>query len=383
MFKVKSKKLIAALSLIPAVIVVALFIGAGLTERYEPKHVVGTATPALTPGATSLNPTAASSPRPSAASPSVSCSVSVILVNTCRPWLGGTSNNYGTAGDLRSRISSHEQRIGHQLDIVHSYHTPPNDNSLSAADSYYINRPNTILLTNWKPNTTWALAGGGDGATNAKIDTMARSIKAVAPHKIMLIIAHEPEIDVSGGAPGCPASIYKGHSGTPAEYRAMWQNVRNRFNSLGVTNVVWVMDYQGGKGWQCLQSQMYPGDALVDWVMWDPYYQEGDSFVSKTSVFVNFMKANTDSTHGFTSKPWGLGEWGSWQRSQSSVMALYSQFGAALKANTFPNIHAYVVYDTIGSNDSRIDYSSTGAVDNSEQDSYKLNVVDAVLGINR
>ena len=50
----------------------------------------------------------------------------------------------------------------------------------------------------------------------------------------------------------------------------MWHNVRHRFDALGVTNVVWVMNYTGYVTGQCLTKDLWPGNDYVDWVMWDP-----------------------------------------------------------------------------------------------------------------
>src|SRR5450631_1521655 len=101
-----------------------------------------------------------------------SCAVSPILVNSCRPWLGATAKNYPqAASDVQSQILYHEQRIGRQLDIVHTYHGV-GDNSLSSTDVHFATRPNTILLTNWKPASNWAAIA----SQNAGIDEMAASI---------------------------------------------------------------------------------------------------------------------------------------------------------------------------------------------------------------
>ncbi len=52
-----------------------------------------------------------------------SCTVSPILVNSCRPWFGGTASDYPqVARDKKSQILYHEQRIGRQLEIAHTYH---------------------------------------------------------------------------------------------------------------------------------------------------------------------------------------------------------------------------------------------------------------------
>ena len=66
----------------------------------------------------------------------------------------------------------------------------------------------------------------------------------------------------------------------------MWHNVRARFDALGVTNVVWVMNYMGWKDWNCVVKDLWPGNDYVDWVMWDPYPKNATwtSFVEHPST---------------------------------------------------------------------------------------------------
>ena len=88
----------------------------------------------------------------------------------------------------------------------------------------------------------------------------------------MLTIYHEPEGNISaGGSPSCPTQSFKGSSGSTADYVNMWHHIRDRFDALGVDNVVWVMNYMGYVTWHCVTKDMWPGNDYVDWVMWDPY----------------------------------------------------------------------------------------------------------------
>ena len=52
------------------------------------------------------------------------CTISAKLVNSCRPWLGAESGNYGVGSGFRARMLEHEARIGRQVDIVHAYAGP-------------------------------------------------------------------------------------------------------------------------------------------------------------------------------------------------------------------------------------------------------------------
>lgn len=319
---------------------------------------------ALTTRATVINDTAASggkSVRFTAPTGS-QCTISDKLVNSCRPWLGAFANkNISFASDSKSQTLGHESLIGRQLDIVHTFHTA-GTNQLSSASVFFAKRPNTILNANWKPSGSWRDASGSNASVNAGIDQMAASVKALGTTKIMLTLFHEPENDVSS-EPSCPNVSYKGSQGTPADYRAMWANVQNRFQAAGVTNVVWVMNYMGFSNWNCLIKPLWPGNSRVDWVAWDPYSPSNDkTWDEAVSDYYNFFSNNSDSTHAFTSKPWMLAEFGIGHGSsggradQPHTYAFYDDAKASLAANRYPRLKAYVNFDMQGVHDTQIAY---------------------------
>lgn len=305
------------------------------------------------------------------------------LYNPCRPLLGGYVANYPqVASDTKSQILYHEQRIGRQLDIVHTYH-PTGSNTLSATDIYFANRPNTYLSTTWKPSATnqWSKADGSDPVTNAGIDSMADSIKSLGAKKIFLSLAHEPENDVINDGANCTNLTYKGSSGTPTEYRAMWKNVEKRFRDKGVTNVIWVMNYMGFSYWNCLVDDLWPGDATtrVDWIFFDPYTNsDGTSWARTAGDF--YKTLSNDKLHNFTSLPWGLGEFGSGgTSSQAHAYQYYQDIKKSLDNHTYPNIKAYNVFDSDGHSKTRVEYSPDGVFDAQEQKEYNALANDPLL----
>lgn len=272
-----------------------------------------------------------------------SCAVTDKLVNPCRPWLSAAASNYGgMSNDSKTQLLYHESLIGRQLDMVHTYHSI-GSNKLSAADIYFVNRPNTLLFTTWKPASNWAAAAStnDDGA----IDSMAASIKAVAPKKIIFSVWHEPENDISGGIP-CAA---KGSKGTPADYVNMWHHVRQRFDADGVNNVVWAINYMGFKGWNdCAVKALWPGNSYVDWVFWDPYSHDGN-YDAMVSTFYDWMLQNSDATHDFKSKVWGVAEWNIWHSgtTRQQHIDLYNGAKTSVEAAKWPLIKAYSVFDAL------------------------------------
>ena len=242
---------------------------------------------------------------PSATAADPVCTVSAKLVNSCRPWVGAESGGYGPTG-FRAAMLEHEARIGRQLDIVHEYLGTGNI-TLTNDVVTMAKRPDTIALVNWRVATRWALGDGSSATVNAQIDGMANSIKALGTTKIMLTLHHEPENDISpGGDPNCPTTTFVGTSGAVSDYVNMWHNVRARFDALGVTNVVWVMNYMGWKAWNCVVKSMWPGNDHIDWVMWNPYPKTA-TWTAFVNLFYNYLSANSDAQHDFLSKPVGPG----------------------------------------------------------------------------
>lgn len=293
-------------------------------------------------------------------SQAANCALNDKLVNPCRPLIGATSASYGK-GNWKSHIDYFEKRAGRHIDVVHSYHSPT-QTSLNKDELAYVNRADTLLYMNWKPDAYWKQASGGNKTVNGRIDAMADSIKKLGSKKIFLAIYHEPENDISKGGSKC--SMYRGDKGTTGDYRAMWKNVRQRFDAKGVKNVVWVMNYMGYSGWDCAVKDLWPGNGLVDWITWDPYTTDKSSFSTDMSRFYNFLEKNTDSSHAFTSKPWGIGEMGYEGTNQTKAYKYYDDMAAAIKNNTFPRLKMYLFFDMNGKDfggdanwDARIGYA--------------------------
>jgi beta-mannanase len=304
------------------------------------------------------------------------CTISSTLVNSCGPWLGAYASQYPqVSSDFETQITYHEQRVGRQMSIVHQYHALGNV-TLSSDEVYFIDRANTYMLINWKPADPWVNGAGGDSTVNAQIDEMASSIKAVSPHKVFLSLYHEPENNVSVNNAGLTCALANGaSSGSEADYVNMWHNVRTRFNNDGVTNVVWVMIYQGYEKFDpCMTNALWPGNSYVDWVAWDPYDTTANAgWDTTTSYFYNILNSLSNSTYNYKSKPWMLAEYGiGGNLAQSEAYQYYADAKTALDANTYPALKAYVVFDAIGTLYSQVEYGGDPTVflDTTEQTDY-------------
>lgn len=295
----------------------------------------------------------------------VDCTVTATLVNPCRPWLGAVVGSYPGSPSVKTQTLGHETRVGKQVDVVHTYKNVGNV-TLSSDEKYFANR-GSILYINWKPAAKWAQATGANATINAQIDTLATQIKALGSRRVMLSIHGEPERVTTKGSSACPG--LHGDTGTPTEYKAMWANVQDRFAALGTTNVVWVMNYLGYSGWDCLFPELWPGNDRVDWITWDPYLGPGMRWDTEVGYFYRALEAKSDATHAYTSKPWGLAEYGSWRgASQSDAYRMYDEARASLEAGRYPRLKLYEIFDTINSGgDIRVGYDTHGVLDPVEQ----------------
>jgi hypothetical protein len=272
--------------------------------------------------------------------------------------------------------------VGHSLDIFHDYH-PAGSIPLSRPEKYFATRPHTHVYVGWQPASTWAAADGGNAAVNAGIDRAAASIKSITPHKIFLTLWQEPQHAVTGGT-SCPLNR-RPDGGTPAQYRAMWRNVEARFRADGVTNVVWVMDYQGSPQWACLVRQMWPGNSLIDWVTYDTY-STGTSSTWDNTVgwFYSVLTHDSNKVTDFTSKPWGVAEFGDCATPGTAhASQYYLGAKAALDANGYPRLKMYMVYDnSLGPRAGLgclTNYTVAGAYDPAKQTGFNLFADDPIF----
>jgi Bacterial Ig-like domain (group 3)/Immunoglobulin I-set domain len=268
-----------------------------------------------------------------------SCGMSVELVPKCGIWWGA----HASIG-----WSAFESVIGRKLAIVHDYvdwtETFPSANEELAAAG------NRIIFVDWSAlnfatgdaDTSWE--GIANGSQDPIIDAEAAVLKSFG-QKIMVTFQAEPE-----------QSVYASY-GTAAEYVAAWQHIAARFAADKVTNVVWVWDVEGdvydhGSTYQ----DWYPGDADVDWIMWDPYNWfgcNGDSDPWQTFADIVTPMYNWLTTHSGTagngdylSKPWGLGEYGTIEGASSTAEEQWYESVASESQAQFPNLKALVYFDS-------------------------------------
>jgi beta-mannanase len=196
-----------------------------------------------------------------------------------------------------------EAQMGRKFDIVHFYHQWSQD--FPTAEERSLSAEGRLLLINWKSPGSWAAVA--NGSQDGQITTTANRLKAFGK-KIFLAFHHEPENDIPG-------------DGQPADYARAYRHVVDVFNRVGADNVIFVWNMMGFVGGNAdIYPTLYPGDAYVDWIAYDPYNwygcksgQKGRSFAQITKPFYDWTAAHAPS------KPLMLAEYGLREQAASST----------------------------------------------------------------
>jgi len=261
-----------------------------------------------------------------------------LWIPICGAWLGAEVTNGATRD-----FTDEETRIGRQLDILRIYHGAGGWTALTSEEKTYI-AAGRKLLVSFKPNSSWANAGGGDSTVNIQMKTLAQSIASVAPSNLMVCIWHEPENDVITNG---------GSAGTTAQYVSMWTNVQHIFSVNGATNVIWFWIIENySKFWGSL-PELWPGNTNVDWVGWDVYQgSSSENYVSAQTTAYNHMVTTSNPANNYLSKPWAWTEWGvginGYTPSVADQTNTFKAVNTALNNDQFPKIKCVAYFDISG-----------------------------------
>lgn len=275
-------------------------------------------------------------------------------------WLGGYRSRTPWTS-WTEFVHDHEAMIGRPLDVLRHFRRMLSGHLALDAQMLAFIEDDRRLLVNWKPGGAgqeqWGNSAGvasehcADESICQVVDDnlrqLADSIAAIAPRRIMLTLWHEPENEVDGhvcAPPDC--------RGTEEEYVAMWSNTRAIFEERGADNVIWAWTMTGYSGHFALLPDLWPGNELVDWVLWDPYLQGtgGTDIVAKIDVAYEYFLTAGDADHDWASKPWGLAEWGTAlapnQATPEEQAAAFAQLEAALNdEGAFPRLKLLAYFD--------------------------------------
>lgn len=223
---------------------------------------------------------------------------------------------------------------GQMPTIFHEYATIP---SQIQADLTKRVPPGVIWFQNFKPAGYMGraayeaiLRGDADDALRA-----AAVIFKSASNKLMIAFNHEPENDDKTGDSD---AIYAD------SFRYCVEFLRNE--GVGFVSV-WNM--MGWRDWWPRYDTLYPGDDVVDWIVYDPYCH------LDTDLWATWINRTAKDWPGFYTwaaekgKPIMLGEWGIDNKNgKPSAAKLLTQNGVDELLTDFPLLKALVYWDQIG-----------------------------------
>ena len=137
-----------------------------------------------------------------------------------------------------------------------------------------------------------------------------------------------------------PWGTTSSNQNTAADYVAAWRHIHNLFAAAGATNTTWVWCPNLQYSTSVPYTQLYPGDAYVDWTCLDGY----NSGISSTS-FSSLYTQSYNSLMGVApSKPVMIGEIGSIEYGAGVKAAWISDMLSQLPTN-FPQVKALVYFN--------------------------------------
>jgi hypothetical protein len=262
------------------------------------------------------------------------CHVDSSGAPSCGAWWGAALDTSDLA--LVQKTTAQEQGTDRRLDIVHSYHRwydhfpTPSEQTLS--------REGHSLFLNWEPvdkngiAMSWAAIAAG--RHDAQIDALAARLKALGS-MTYLSFSHEPEQKFS-------------RHGSAADFAAAFRHVHDRMRAEDARNVRWVWNVMGlaDPVWRARYKQMWPGDAYVDWIAWDPYNWSSCSgrpwqtFRQTVQPFYSWLTSN-----GFGDKPFMLAEFGTVEQVGNPGGKADWLAGIPKALTSLPNLKALVYFD--------------------------------------
>ena len=151
-------------------------------------------------------------------------------------------------------VSTFEQKLGRQLDVVHVYHDWEEPFPTDSDREYA--RKGSVVLLSWAGTDTRVIQSGRYD------DLIRKDAEALKSWDAQVLLEWRWEMD----RPNLSSQIWSAQ-----DYIAAWKRIRGIFAEVGVPNVGWVW-CPLGVGFDTNRAQpFYPGDDQVDWVCADVY----------------------------------------------------------------------------------------------------------------
>lgn len=238
--------------------------------------------------------------------------VNALLEPASGCWWGATAGpptNQG--GTTAEGLAIWEGFADREPDILRFYHSNAFTGPTSAQRALLerAGKPRAIGFWSWKIDTGLNMRQIANGGADARLNAFCTGMKQY-PYKAFISLYHEQDNNDNEATTG----------NSFADYVAMWQHCVTYIRAQNVTNCVFVWNQTGWSGQAGTNgadyNAMYPGDAYVDWIASNPYYDAVVRVTFKDLVDENF--AGTSGWNGFytwattnhPTKPIMLGEWG-------------------------------------------------------------------------
>ena len=230
--------------------------------------------------------------------------------------------------------AKYEQNVGKNPSIIHWGGGTFWDHSFSnwTGTLDLVQNAGALNLIDMDTGST-SLASIANGSEDAAITAWAQQAKAYG-HPFFLRLDWE----MNGG--WFPWGTTSSNQNTPAEYVAAWRHIHDIFAAQGATNATWVWcpNLEGGN--TVPLSQLYPGDAYVDWTCLDGYNMGGSS----QSFSSLFTQSYDDVLKIAPTKPMMVGEVASLEYGAGTKAAWISSMLSELPTS-FPQIKAMVWFN--------------------------------------
>lgn len=230
--------------------------------------------------------------------------------------------------------AKYEQNVGKSPSIIHWGGGTFWDHAFSywAATLNLVQNAGALNLIDMDTGSA-SLASIANGSEDAAITAWAQQAKAYG-HPFFLRLNWE----MNGG--WFPWGTTSSNQNTPAEYVAAWRHIHDIFAAQGATNATWVWcpNLEGGN--TVPLSQLYPGDAYVDWTCLDGYNMGGSS----QSFSSLFTQSYDDVLKIAPTKPMMVGEVASLEYGAGTKAAWISNMLSELPTS-FPQIKAMVWFN--------------------------------------
>jgi len=297
--------------------------------------------------------------------------LSSILVPSSGCLFGGyPSSSCDAATSDLTRLRNHETTIDRTaatngiLNVASAYHDW-NDFTTSFAASggeATMAAEGRLLLIHWTPRifgTTTQFRWPDIAAGTYDASYVIPTAQAMRDFGSKFFLAFHNEMNASSTEGG-------GTYGTDAEYASAAQHIHNVFVAQGATNVVWVFKPSGYTTTISRMNTLYPGDAYVDLIGFDPYgnTSAGDTAEYVLSTKYPMVNWATVTKSGSHTKPMMMAEWGKREVSgQPNAKAqFFADMRALLKSPPYDIIKA-AVYFNGSANASECLNSSTTTLD--------------------